>query len=287
MKGPIAVVTTFGLGRTPAQAGMYDVLVEQGIDADYFVGTSLGAVNAAAFAAGVGTEELRDFWQWLETDVYGAPMRTISRSMSPRQARKQQDQIHERLDRMLPASFDDLPKPLRLLGTDLKSGLAVVIETGSLPDAVMASSALPAVMPPVDLGDGPVIDGGLVAGMPLDAVPDGTGTAIVLDTGDSSVSVESASAYRWWEVGAISYGHIIRGQAVNALVRAVAVMPVVMISTSAEGLLDFTELDKVLAAGRSAATDILSDLPARLSKRVYGLPPDAQQFPAFRSISAG
>lgn len=286
MKSPITLVTTFGLGRTPAQVGMIEVLAEQGIVIDRVVGTSLGAVNAAAVAAGTGTAQLRSFWKWLDTEIYGVPMRTLSRSMSIRQARKQQDQVREQIAGMVPDTFGDLPKPLRLVGTDLRTGSAVVMDSGNLPDAVMASSALPAVMPPVDLGYGPVIDGGLVAGMPLDAIEAGTGTAIVLDTGAASVSVEAAAGYRWWEVGAMAYAHLIRGQAVNALVRAAGLMPVVLISTSAQGLLDFSDPDDLFEAGRTAATDLLSGLPDRLRKKVYGLPTGVESFPALKAVRA-
>nr|HPJ19714.1 patatin-like phospholipase family protein [Actinomycetota bacterium] len=75
VKAPIALVTTFGLARTPAQIGMLNSLAEREIPFDYAVGTSLGSVNAAALAAGRGTDEMRDFWVWLEEEVLGGPVR--------------------------------------------------------------------------------------------------------------------------------------------------------------------------------------------------------------------
>ncbi len=119
---------------------------------------------------------------------------------------------------MLPARFDDLAIPLRLVATSLDAGDEVILDSGDLVEAVMASCALPGLLPPpVDVDGAHLIDGGLVAGMPLWAVPDETRTVIVLDTGHAAMSVDAVAAYRWWEVAALSYAHQIREQAVNAL----------------------------------------------------------------------
>ncbi len=52
VKAPIALVTTFGLARTPAQIGMLNSLAEREIPFDYAVGTSLGSVNVPVVCAG-------------------------------------------------------------------------------------------------------------------------------------------------------------------------------------------------------------------------------------------
>ncbi|MEZ5185069.1 MAG: patatin-like phospholipase family protein [Candidatus Nanopelagicales bacterium] len=284
MRTPVTVVTTFGLARTPAQIGMLDVLVDQGISPDYFVGTSLGAVNAAASAAGCSTEQMRDFWIWIDEEILSSPIRSLARSMSTRQSRKQEEQVRERLAAFLPATFDGLERPLRLLCTDLETGTRVIVEQGDLPTAVMASCALPGLFPPVEMGTGYVIDGGLVAGMPLRAVPVDTRTVIVLDTGNAVVSQEQASAYRWWEVGMQAYAHLIRGQSVHALMEVGARVPVVVISTSSGQLLDFDSPSEAIDAGRHAAETQLAALPARLRKGIYGLPPGLNEFESLHEI---
>ncbi|MFN8184096.1 MAG: patatin-like phospholipase family protein [Candidatus Nanopelagicales bacterium] len=272
MKAPVTVVTTFGLGRTPAQVGMLAELAARKVTPDFVVGTSLGAINAAALAAGRTPDEMAEFWLWLQEEVFASPIRAIARGITARQARRQEELVRTRIAEMLPPDFADLPIPLRVVATELTTGNEVVLDSGDLPTAVMASCALPGLFPPVEIGGGHFIDGGLVAGMPLRAVPDDTRTLIVLDTGHSATSPDTVAGYRWWEVGALSYAHQIRGQAVNVLVKSAAKMPVVVVSTSEGRLLDFSDAQTAIDAGRQAAGEQLSGLPARLKRGVYNLP---------------
>lgn len=285
MKGPITVVTTFGLGRTAAQVGMLQVLAERGIVADHVVGSSLGAVNAAALAAG-RVDDLDEFWNWTSDDVLIKPVRMLARSVSAKQTRKLEGQVREQLSRFLPVDFAALSTPLTLVATDLETGGEVVLDSGDLVDAVMASSALPGLLPPVETGAGPVIDGGLIAGMPLRQVPDDTGTVIVLDTGHSAVDEQTAQALRWWEVGAVSYAHLIRGQAIHALYRTASDKPVVVLSCTAGRMLDFADPDAMVAAGRQVAAEQLDALPARLRKGIYGKPAGLDQFDVLQGLLA-
>lgn len=285
MKAPITVVTTFGLGRTPAQVGMLAELAQRRVSPDFVVGTSLGAINAAALAAGRTPDEMRDFWLWLQEEVLASPIRAIARGVTVRQARRQEELVRTRIAEMLPADFADLPIPLRVVATELTTGNEVVLDSGDLPTAVMASCALPGLFPPVEIGGGHFIDGGLVAGMPLRAVPDNTGTVVVLDTGHSATSPDTVAGFRWWEVGALSYAHQIRGQAVNVLVKTAARTPVVVLSTSEGRLLDFSDAQAVIDAGRQAAQAQLAGLPARLKRGVYNLPEGLDASEALRRLA--
>lgn len=287
MRRPIAVVTTFGLGRTPVQIGMMQALANRGLEADYVIGTSLGAINAAALAAGRSGEQLREFWAWAHEEVFGSPVRALARGLTAKQARRQQGNFSARLEELLPGSFAELATPLRLVATDLASGSEVVLDSGDLQAAVKASCAVPGVFPPVEVEDAYLIDGGVVAGMPLLTVPDDVGTVIVLDTGHSAVSLEAAGGYRWWEVAALSYAHQIRGQAVNALVRTVRHCPVVMLSTDSGKMLDFPQPDALIEAGLTAAEEQLTRLPGRLRRGIYNLPPGLDEFEVLRARQAG
>jgi NTE family protein len=285
MKAPVTVVTTFGLGRTPAQVGMLEELAQRRVSPDFVVGTSLGAINAAALAAGRSPDEMRDFWLWLQEEVFASPIRAIARGVTVRQARRQEELVRTRIAEMLPADFADLPIPLRVVATELTTGNEVVLDSGDLPTAVMASCALPGLFPPVEIGGGHFIDGGLVAGMPLRAVPDSAGTVVVLDTGHSATSPDTVAGFRWWEVGALSYAHQIRGQAVNVLVKAAARTPVVVLSTSEGRLLDFSDAQAAIDAGRQAAQAQLAGLPRRLKRGVYNLPEGLDASDALRRLA--
>ena len=285
MKAPVTVVTTFGLGRTPAQVGMLAELAARKVTPDFVVGTSLGAINAAALAAGRTPDEMAEFWLWLQEEVLASPIRAIARGVTVRQARRQEELVRTRIAEMLPADFADLPIPLRVVATELTTGNEVVLDSGDLPTAVMASCALPGLFPPVEIGGGHFIDGGLVAGMPLRAVPDNTGTVVVLVTGHSATSPDTVAGFRWWEVGALSYAHQIRGQAINALLITVAKVPVVMVSTTHGRLLDVSDPTGCVQAGREAAEQQLSAVPARLRRGVYNLPAGLAEYEPLASMA--
>lgn len=285
MKPPVTLVTTFGLGRTPAQVGMLEVLAQRGIRPDAVVGSSLGAVNAAGLAAGCHTAQLQEFWEWLLAEVMTSPVRTLAKGLSARQSRKQVEMVRSRVAALLPARFDQLSIPLRLVATDLETGDDVVLDSGDLVEAVMASCALPGLLPPVDLRGRHLIDGGLVAGMPLRAVPTDSKTVIVLDTGHAAMPEDALLGYRWWEVAALSYAHQIRGQAANALILTATKLPVVMLSTAHGRLLDVSDPAGSIRAGREAADRQLAGLPARLRRGVYNLPAGVADYPPLVALA--
>ena len=279
-QAPVTLVTTFGLARTPAQVGMMAELADRGIHPDHVVGTSLGAINAAALVT-QRTQGLPAFWEWIHEEVLANPVRTVARSMSKSQARRQETVLRKRIDDLLPGAF---PANLQLAATDLRSGSEVVLQSGDLIDAVMASCALPGVFPPVDLEGDDLIDGALVAGMPLHAVPEASGTVIVLDTGHAAVAEDVVMNYRWWEVGVLSYAHLIRGQAVNALAQAAAKWPVVMLAAEDGRLLDFADPTGMIEHGREVAAAGLDALPDELRRGIYGLPAGLDQHQVLQAM---
>ncbi len=66
-------------------------------------------------------------------------------------------------------SIEELPIPFAAVATDLVTGQEVRLREGSLRRAVMASSAIPSLVPPVEIGGRPLVDGGVVAEVPVDA----------------------------------------------------------------------------------------------------------------------
>ena len=68
------------------------------------------------------------------------------------------------------SSFDDLPIPFRCVATDLITGKAVVLERGSLPQAMRATMSIPGIFTPVRLDGMVLVDGGLVQTVPVETV---------------------------------------------------------------------------------------------------------------------
>lgn len=142
------------------------------------IGTSVGALNAATIAthpssAGVGM--LRQMWlSRLARGVFhghpagivlsrlrGAPLSAFPASNVRRLIRRQQELmgIH---------GFEQLKLPLAVVATDLGSGKPVVFRSGPLEPALLASTAIPGIFPPVALDGTLLYDGGIVDNTPLD-----------------------------------------------------------------------------------------------------------------------
>ncbi len=153
-----------GFARGLAHIGVLKVLRDEGIPVGVIAGTSVGAMIAAGFAAGLSPEELaeisrqvrfRDFARW-----------TISRF-----GVCSNDRMQGFLERVLPVKrFEDLKIPLAVTATDFASGDAVIFRSGSLIDAVRASCAYPGMFLPVEIGGRLLVDGMLAYPVPAGPV---------------------------------------------------------------------------------------------------------------------
>jgi len=78
--------------------------------------------------------------------------------------------------------FDDLPIPFRAVAASLEDGSMVVVDGGSLADAMRASMAIPGVFPPHEIDGVLLVDGGITRNVPYDIVKAmGADVVIVVD----------------------------------------------------------------------------------------------------------
>ncbi len=157
------------------QVGMLRALVEAGIQADLVCGVSVGAINAAAYAADPrlpGITRLDRIWQALAD---GEPSLMPSRRMPLAvQIARRGTSMHDPapLERMLvdelgPIHFEDLSIPAVVGAADVDTAEAVWFDSGPVIPALMASAALPAVYPPVRLHGRRLFDGGVLGEAPI------------------------------------------------------------------------------------------------------------------------
>ena len=177
-----------------AHVGVLLELEEMGIPIDYVAGTSIGSVVGALYAAGYSAEDILEIsretkWNELFTDEpdrrslpYDARRRESTYSLrlgfqgtepilqagvSPGQS------VVELLDDLLSryavsGSFDRLPRPLRVIATNLRTGEEKVFSDGDLKTAIRASLAVPGVFTPVHYRGEAFIDGGWANLLPVD-----------------------------------------------------------------------------------------------------------------------
>jgi NTE family protein len=165
-------------------------LEEKGITPDLVVGTSVGAINAAFIAghpyAGAAGE-LSNVWTGLQrSDVFPAsPLRGIAGVFGRSDHVVNPKPLRRLLDRVINFErLEDAPVEIRCIATDLLSGQPVELTSGNAIDAIVASSALPGLLPPVEISGRLLIDGGVSNNVPItNAVEAGAATVYVLSTG--------------------------------------------------------------------------------------------------------
>jgi NTE family protein len=192
-RGPVAFVLSGGGNLGAVQVGMLRALLEHEIYPDLILGCSVGALNGAALAddpslAGVG--RLDDLWR----SVDGKDL--MPRNWLPNAVAlaRRGEAIHdsEGLRKMLEAAmggreFKDLVVRFECVATDVKDVKEVWFNHGPLLDAILASAAMPAVYPSVEINGARYLDGAIVNDVPMSrAVELGASTLYVLQVGSFS-----------------------------------------------------------------------------------------------------
>lgn len=210
--GPdVALVLSGGGALAASQVGAIEVLEENEVPIHCVLGTSMGAVVGSLYAAGYDAEALQEIF--IEAD-WGA-ITTGARSYRVRSFLEKEEQENYLSDYVLgidedglnlpsgvsslrnvrrylrywtsdltaDQSFDELPRPYRAIATDLETGEAVILSSGDLVDAAVASMTVPSLYPPEILGGRVLVDGGMSKQVPIDIARDmGADIIIVVDT---------------------------------------------------------------------------------------------------------
>src|SRR5215211_6319990 len=188
---PVAFVLSGGAGLGAFQVGMLRALYERRIAPDLIVATSAGAINGAFIATRpqtVGTADaLAATWRQVRRgQVF--PLNPVTGFLGFLGARAHlvPDSGLRRLveDHVQSGRLEDLPVPLHVVAVDVITGEEVLLSAGPLIDAVMASSAIPAVLPPVPWENRRLMDGGVANNTPIShAIALGAREIYVLPTG--------------------------------------------------------------------------------------------------------
>jgi NTE family protein len=181
-----AFVLSGGSSLGAIQVGMIQALMEAGITPDFLLGTSVGAINATWLASQPdlqGAFRLAEIWSGLRRQdvfplspwagargLFGRTNHVISNS-GLRAILEKNLQI-ERLEQTM--------VPVHVITTDLKTGRAVVLSSGPAIPALLASTAIPGVFPPVTIGRRALVDGGVANHNPVAAAIELGATRVVV-----------------------------------------------------------------------------------------------------------
>lgn len=193
--GRIALVLGGGGARGAAHIGVLEILERERIPVDCVVGTSMGALVAGSYAAGLSPKTMRKKlagadWTDIFLDV------ADSSQLSYRKKRVSQrylpgtelgvthnglqvqagvvagEKIKLFFNQLVDANLgerniEQLPIPLAIVATDIGTGERVVFREGSLTQAMRASMSVPGLMAPVEYKGRKLVDGGLVDNVPV------------------------------------------------------------------------------------------------------------------------
>ena len=187
-EGKTAFVFAGGGSLGAIQVGMLRTLLAHGLRPDFVVGSSVGAINASYFAAAPdaeGVAALARIWSGLRrSDVF--PVTFTSALGLLRHPGHLVDPIGLRrlLETNLPYErLEQAALPLHIMATN-QQGQPVRLSSGPAVEAILASTAIPGVFPPVEVGGEALMDGAIAANTPLFLAAElGASRIVVLPTG--------------------------------------------------------------------------------------------------------
>ena len=215
----VGLVLGGGGAKGAAHIGILRVLEKNNIAIDYTVGTSIGSYIGALYALGYNADEIEIIMlntQWEKGFSDFIPRENLQ--FSDKELRDDYN-ITFRLgysasEFKVPgglllgqsalqllklstdtfgefSSFDELPIPYRAVATDIATSEVVVLSSGSLSQAIKASSTVPGIVEPTKIDGKLLVDGAIVNNMPVNIVKKmGADIVIAVDIGSPLVAQE-------------------------------------------------------------------------------------------------
>ena len=190
----VGLVLSGGGAKGLAHVGALKVIEKAGVKIDYIAGTSVGAMVGALYAAGYSSVELdsifrntnlgkliqdnlprsaKTFYEKEDSERYAITLPFNNFKITVPTAYSGGQNIYNEFVRLLyhvndTDDFKKLPIPFLCIATNIETGKEVVLDTGYLPEAVMASGTLPSLFEPATINNKVLIDGGIVNNYPIE-----------------------------------------------------------------------------------------------------------------------
>jgi NTE family protein len=286
----VGLVLGGGGARGAAHVGVLRVLEEMHVRIDCIAGTSMGAIVGGLYASGLRADQIAQEletinWAQILDDTPPRPARPFRRKRDDdNYLVKQQIGLHDG-DLRLPlgavqgqkfdielsrltehvADIDDFDKlgiPFRAVATDIETGEAVVLASGSLERSIHASMAVPGAFEAVTIGDHLLVDGFVSNNLPINVVRDmGADIIIAVDVGSSLKKREEITGMVAL-IGQVS--NILSRQNVDAQIKTLRETDILVrpqlgnFSTS-----NFNDAGKAIALGEAAADAARAEFRAK------------------------
>ena len=267
-----------GGGRGAALIGVLAELNRLGVQPQLITGTSIGGMMGALYASGVDIVGIEGFFRQMHVDNLFAWPKDSWSLVSNKKIEALLENTIGRPD------FSDLKIPLAVTATDLVNHRLVVLDEGDLITAVLATIALPIILPPVEKDGFVLVDGGLLNNVPFDvAYARGASHVIAIDITNATIEenakpstppsgkldklLKYTQRYGAYQVmtGVID---LITEQSLKT--RLALSEPDILIrpKIGTIGLLDFNRMDEGIMAGKTAVIDHETEIINLLNSQV-------------------
>lgn len=163
MATTVALCLGSGGARGYTHIGVIDELVARGYDITAISGCSIGALVGGFYCA----DKLEDYRQWVLSLTYFDVLKLLDISFWA-SGMIRGDKLFHIIDDMLDdIQIEDLRLPFTAVATDLTRYKEVWFQQGSLAQAVRASSAIPGMFTPVQVGNRLLVDGAVLNPLPI------------------------------------------------------------------------------------------------------------------------
>jgi len=263
-----------GGGRGMAHIGIIEVLEREKIPIDMVAGTSVGAAIGALLAQGKNADEMKLLarsWDWKHR------ARAIDLTL-PKSGFIAGKKVKEFLKSIIgDVQFSELKLPFACVATDVMTGEEVVINQGSVLEAVRASISMPIIFSVVKWQGRYLVDGGLVDPVPVSVLKDMGADFIIavnvdprMSTGQERIypgknNTEEASAIKEPNIFNIimKMSGIANSQIVEASLEGADV--VIEPRLAGIGLGDFGHIEECILKGGFATIDAVPEIKNRLA----------------------
>lgn len=286
----LALALGGGGARGLAHIGVLKVLEREKVDIDLIVGTSMGAVVGAMYVQYRNAEVIQskilsfldDFIekkQWLKvlsnkqkgskqslfTELsYFIQRRYLEIKTLTRASLEDKDALYEPLKNILiDNNIEDNQVSFAAVSLDLIKGVPVVLDKGSIIDAVYASSAVEGIFPPLEFNSGLLADGGPVNITPVEvAIKLGAEKVIAVDVPHGFHRMEKFNNGLEIMMRADSIG-LRRLREIELSLADIVIIP----NVSAIHWANFTKAGQCIWRGELAAQEMMPQIRTALAKK--------------------
>jgi len=262
----VGIALGAGGARGLAHIVVLEALEELGIVPAVISGTSIGAVVAAALAAGLSTSDMRRavdelrasrsarIWNFHDNPDFQLALAVIDPTRETGGLIKGEKFLRF-VERTIGVTrFDELKIPLRIVATDYWRKEEVILKDGDLLAALRASYSMPGLFTPVTIDGRKLVDGGLENPLPFDVLRGECDITVAIDV-SANLTAEHAETPRAYDILFFAYqimqNSIVREKLLHA-------RPDILIKTNIRDVrsLEFNKLQSIYDQAVSAKEEL-------------------------------